>query len=110
VNFQVTVFKILVSYPGGFAVQGDLKRDMAILATSGLDWSERTEGLAGARSGSGHFPASLGRPPQRRMADYGEGQGGARLHGDQDFRATNRAGCSGWLLCSPKSPRSDLSP
>ncbi|MGY4427977.1 hypothetical protein ACVWWO_000454 [Bradyrhizobium sp. F1.13.1] len=36
-NFQVTVLKILVSYPDGFAVMEDLKRDMAILATSGRD-------------------------------------------------------------------------
>jgi hypothetical protein len=34
VNFQVTVLKILVSYPDGFAVMADLKRDMAILATN----------------------------------------------------------------------------
>jgi len=46
VNFQVTVLKILVSYPGGFAVMADLKRDMAILATSGRDWAERTKRLA----------------------------------------------------------------
>ena len=45
-NFQVTVLKILVSYPDGFAVMADLKRDMAILATSGHDWSERTKRLA----------------------------------------------------------------
>lgn len=45
-NFQVTVLKILVSYPGGFAVMADLKRDMAILATSGRDWAERTKRLA----------------------------------------------------------------
>lgn len=44
-NFQVTVLKILVSYPDGFAVMGDLKRDMAILATSGNDWAERTRRL-----------------------------------------------------------------
>jgi hypothetical protein len=31
----VTVLKILVSYPGGFAPMTDLKRDMAILATAG---------------------------------------------------------------------------
>jgi hypothetical protein len=48
VNFQVTVLKILVSYPDGFAAMDDLKRDMAILATSGRDWSERTRRL-GAR-------------------------------------------------------------
>lgn len=45
-NFQVTVLKILVSYPDGFAVMADLKRDMAILATSGCDWAERTKRLA----------------------------------------------------------------
>lgn len=44
-NFQVTVLKILVSYPGGFAVMADLKRDIAILATSGRDWAERTKRL-----------------------------------------------------------------
>lgn len=48
VNFQVTVLKILVSYPDGFAQMEDLKRDMAILATSGRDWAERTKRL-GAR-------------------------------------------------------------
>ncbi|TYL85631.1 hypothetical protein FXB40_42955 [Bradyrhizobium rifense] len=45
-NFQVTVLKILVSYPDGFAAMADLKRDMAILATSGPDWSDRTKRLA----------------------------------------------------------------
>ncbi|MDA9399009.1 hypothetical protein [Bradyrhizobium sp. CCBAU 45389] len=45
-NFQVTVLKILVSYPDGFAVMADLKRDMAILATSRRDWAERTKRLA----------------------------------------------------------------
>ncbi|GGI27337.1 MULTISPECIES: hypothetical protein [Bradyrhizobium] len=45
-NFQVTVLKVLVSYPDGFAVLEDIKRDMAILATSGRDWAERTKRLA----------------------------------------------------------------
>ncbi|MET4842582.1 hypothetical protein [Bradyrhizobium japonicum] len=45
-NFQVTVLKILVSYPDGFAVMEDLKRDMAILATSGREWRDRTKRLA----------------------------------------------------------------
>lgn len=45
-NFQVTVLKILAAYPDGFAVMDDLKRDMAILATSGRDWADRTRRLA----------------------------------------------------------------
>jgi len=46
VNFHVTVLKILVSYPDGFAVMADLKRDMAILATSGREWADRTRRIA----------------------------------------------------------------
>ena len=46
VNFHVTVLKILAAYPDGFAVMEDLKRDMAILATSGRDWADRTRRLA----------------------------------------------------------------
>ncbi|MFK4654202.1 hypothetical protein ABIF97_004136 [Bradyrhizobium japonicum] len=45
-NFQVTVLKVLVSYPDGFAMMADLKRDMAILVTSGRDWADRTKRLA----------------------------------------------------------------
>jgi hypothetical protein len=46
VNFQVTVLKILVSYPDGFAAMDDLKRDMVLLAKSGRNWADRTRRLA----------------------------------------------------------------
>jgi hypothetical protein len=46
VNFQVTVLKVLASYPDGFASLNNLKRDMAVLAASGKDWTERTKRLA----------------------------------------------------------------
>lgn len=46
VNFQVTILKVLESYPGGFASLADLKRDVAILVCSGPEWSERTARLA----------------------------------------------------------------
>lgn len=58
-NFQVTVLKILVSYPDGFAVMADLKRDMAILATSGRDWAERTKRLAARMAGLDIFSQAL---------------------------------------------------
>ncbi|WP_442868702.1 hypothetical protein [Bradyrhizobium sp. CCBAU 21360] len=35
-----------MSYPDGFTAMAELKRDMAILATSGRDWAERTRRLA----------------------------------------------------------------
>lgn len=46
INLQVTILKLLVSYPNGVASLDALKRDMAILAKSGEDWSERTRRLA----------------------------------------------------------------
>ncbi|MET4294662.1 hypothetical protein ABIB06_007640 [Bradyrhizobium sp. LB8.2] len=59
VNFHVTVLKILVSYPDGFADMEDLKRDMAILATSGRDWTERTRRLGGRMPGLDIFSQGL---------------------------------------------------
>lgn len=58
-NFQVTVLKILMSYPDGFAVMEDLKRDMAILATSGRDWADRTKRLAARVPGLDIFSQGL---------------------------------------------------
>ncbi len=58
-NFQVTVLKVLVSYPDGFAAMADLKRDMAILATSGRDWTERTKRLAARVPGLDIFSQGL---------------------------------------------------
>ncbi|MBB4371933.1 hypothetical protein GGD63_004734 [Bradyrhizobium sp. cir1] len=58
-NFQVTVLKILVSYPDGFAPLAELKRDMAILATSGRDWAERTKRMAARVSGLNIFSQKL---------------------------------------------------
>jgi hypothetical protein len=58
-EFQVTVLKILVSYPDGFAVMADLKRDMAILATSGPEWAERTKRLAARVPGLDIFSEGL---------------------------------------------------
>ncbi|UPK31463.1 hypothetical protein [Bradyrhizobium sp. 195] len=58
-NFQVTVLKVLVSYPDGFAVMDDLKRDMALLATSGRDWADRTRRLAARVPGLDIFSQGL---------------------------------------------------
>ena len=59
VNFQVTILKVLVSYPDGFATLADVKRDVAILATSGREWSERTTKLAARLPGLEIFAQAL---------------------------------------------------
>ena len=58
-NFQVTILKVLVSYPDGFASLADVKRDVAILVTSGRDWSERTTRLAARLPGLEIFAQNL---------------------------------------------------
>ena len=50
-NFQVTILKVLASYSDGFASLADIKRDVAILATSGREWSDRTTRLAARAPG-----------------------------------------------------------
>jgi len=73
VNFQVTVLKVLVSYSDGFASLSDLKRDVAILATSGREWSERTTKLAARMPELEIFGQSLVERRGRWLADYREG-------------------------------------
>jgi hypothetical protein len=46
VNFQVTILKVLVSYPDGFAPLEDIKRDLAFFATVGKDWADQTKRMA----------------------------------------------------------------
>ncbi|MBR1187407.1 hypothetical protein JQ558_00885 [Bradyrhizobium sp. AUGA SZCCT0160] len=58
-NFQVTILKVLASYPGGFASLADVKRDVAILVTSGREWSERTTKLAARLPGLEIFAQGL---------------------------------------------------
>ena len=48
-SFQITVLKVLAGHPGGRASLDDLKRAMAILISSGSDWTNRTKRL-GARA------------------------------------------------------------
>jgi hypothetical protein len=40
------ILKVLSSYPGGRASVAELKRDLAILSSSGLEWTQRMRRLA----------------------------------------------------------------
>jgi hypothetical protein len=46
VSFQITVLKVLAGHPGGRASLADLRRAVAILISSGSDWTDRTKRLA----------------------------------------------------------------
>ena len=42
-SFQITVLKVLAGHPGGRAWLGELRRAVAILISSGTDWTDRTK-------------------------------------------------------------------
>jgi hypothetical protein len=46
VSFQITVLKVLAGQPEGCLSLDDLKRAVAILISSGSDWTDRTKRLA----------------------------------------------------------------
>ena len=46
VSFQITVLKVLAGHPQGHASLADLKHYVAVLTSSGADWSQRMKRLA----------------------------------------------------------------
>ena len=46
-SIQVAILKVLASHGSGRATLGSLKRDVAILSASGLEWNARIKRLAG---------------------------------------------------------------
>jgi len=46
VSFQITILKVLAGHPEGRAALADLRRAVAILISSGTDWTNRTKRLA----------------------------------------------------------------
>jgi hypothetical protein len=47
VSFQITILKVLAGHPEGHASLADLRRYVAVLTSSGADWSQRMKRLAG---------------------------------------------------------------
>jgi len=59
VSFQITVLKVLAGHPGGRASLADLRRAVAILISSGPDWTSRTKRLAARAPDLDIFSQSL---------------------------------------------------
>jgi hypothetical protein len=59
VSFQVTVLKVLAGQPGGWLSLADLRRDVAILVSSGRDWTDRTKRIAERAPGLDIFGQAL---------------------------------------------------
>jgi hypothetical protein len=59
VSFQITVLKVLAGHPNGRASLADLKRAVAILISSGPDWTDRTRRMAARAPGLDIFSQLL---------------------------------------------------
>ena len=58
-NFQITVLKVLAGHPGGRASLDELRRAVAILISSGPDWTNRTKRLLARAPGLDIFTQAL---------------------------------------------------
>ena len=58
-SFQITVLKVLAGHPDGRASLADLKLAVAILISSGTDWTVRTKRLAARAPGLDIFSQAL---------------------------------------------------
>ena len=58
-SFQITILKVLAGSPGGYLPLADLRRDVAILISSGRDWTERTKRIAARAAGLDIFSQAL---------------------------------------------------
>ncbi len=58
-SFQVTILKVLAGHPEGRASLADLRRAVAILISSGSDWTDRTKRLAARAPGLDIFAQAL---------------------------------------------------
>jgi len=59
VSFQITILKVLAGHPEGRASLADLRRAVAILISSGSDWTNRTKRLAALAPGLDIFGQAL---------------------------------------------------
>jgi len=59
VSFQISVLKVLAGYPEGRASLEELRRAVAILISSGPDWTDRTKRLAARAPGLDIFTQAL---------------------------------------------------
>jgi hypothetical protein len=59
VSFQITILKVLAGSPGGFLPLEDLRRDVAILISSGRDWTDQTKRIAARAPGLEIFGQGL---------------------------------------------------
>jgi hypothetical protein len=59
VSFQITILKVLAGHPEGRASLAELRRAVAILISSGTDWTDRTKRLAARAPGLDIFTQAL---------------------------------------------------
>ncbi len=58
-SFQITILKVLAGHPGGRASLAELRQAVAILISSGTDWTDRTKRLAARAPGLDIFSQAL---------------------------------------------------
>lgn len=58
-SFQVTILKVLAGQPEGYLPLAELRNNVAILISSGPDWTDRTKRIAARSSGLDIFSQGM---------------------------------------------------
>jgi hypothetical protein len=59
VSFQITILKVLAGQPEGYLSVADLRNNVAILISSGRDWTDRTKRIAARTPGLDIFSQGM---------------------------------------------------
>jgi hypothetical protein len=59
VSFQITILKVLAGQPDGYLSVADLRNNVAILISSGPDWTDRTKRIAARTPGLDIFSQGM---------------------------------------------------
>jgi hypothetical protein len=59
VSFQITILKVLAGQPEGYLSVTDLRNSVAILISSGADWTDRTKRIAARTPGLDIFSQGM---------------------------------------------------
>jgi hypothetical protein len=79
VSFQITILKVLAGHPGGRVSLAELKHAVAILISSGPDWTDRTKRLAARAPGARYLRSSTCSTRRYRLANHGRRPSAARI-------------------------------
>lgn len=107
VSFQVTILKVLAGQPEGCLSLADLRTNVAILISSGPDWTDRTKRIAAQTPGLDIFSQGM---VLRTPAGWQITDAGRALLAESEVRISSNSQDPGREAVETKAPADTLPP